>query len=148
MELKIYVMVETSHFHPMLVHFPIALVTFGYIAEVGSLIIKKELYLSKISLYLLVFGTLSAIAAYLTGQLFTADMSGAAKDVRSWHETFAGISMGFLVVTASIRSYYCYKGDCNKFKWVTFTLYSMATIAVSITGYLGGTLVYSYMMPL
>lgn len=56
-------MIETSHFHPMLVHFPIALVTFGYIAEVGSLIIKKELYLSKISLYLLVFGTLTASQA-------------------------------------------------------------------------------------
>lgn len=141
-------MIETSHFHPMLVHFPIALVTFGYIAEVGSLIIKKELYLSKISLYLLVFGTLSAIAAYLTGQLFTADMSGAAEEIRSWHETFAGISMGLLIITAAIRSYYCYKENCNKYKLFTFTLYSVATIAVSITGYLGGTLVYSYMMPL
>jgi uncharacterized membrane protein len=26
----------------MLVHFPIALVTFGYIAELGSIFIKKE----------------------------------------------------------------------------------------------------------
>jgi uncharacterized membrane protein len=141
-------MIETSHFHPMLVHFPIALVTFGYIAELGSLVIKKELYLSKISLYLLVFGTLSAIAAYLTGQIFTADMSGAAEDVRNWHEIFAGITMGLLIVTATIRSYYCLKGDCNKFKWFTFTLYSVATITVSITGFLGGTLVYNYMMPL
>jgi len=141
-------MFETSHFHPMLVHFPIALVTFGFIAELGSVFIKKELYLSKISLYLLVFGTLSAVAAYLTGQLFTADMSGAAEDVRKWHETFAGITLGLLVVTAAIRSYFCYKGDCNKFRWFTLTLYLVATIAVSITGFLGGTLVYNYMMPL
>jgi len=141
-------MFETSHFHPMLVHFPIALVTFGFIAELGSVFIKKELYLYKISLYLLVFGTLSAVAAYLTGQLFTADMSGAAEDVRKWHETFAGITLGLLVVTAAIRSYFCYKGDCNKFRWFTLTLYLVATIAVSITGFLGGTLVYNYMMPL
>jgi len=132
----------------MLVHFPIALVTFGYIAELGSIFIKKEFFLSKISLYLLVFGTLSAVAAYLAGQLFTADMSGAAEGVRKWHETFAGITLGLLVVTAAIRSYFCYKGDCNKLKWLTFALYSVATIAVSITGFLGGTLVYNYMMPL
>lgn len=141
-------MFSTSHFHPMLVHFPIALVTFGYIAELSSIFVKKELYLSKISLYLLVFGTLSAIVAYLTGQLFTADMSGAAESVRGWHETFAGITMSLLIVTSSLRSYYCYKNDCNKYKWVTFTLYSLATLTVTITGYLGGTLVYNYMMPL
>ncbi|MCK9641003.1 MAG: DUF2231 domain-containing protein [Prolixibacteraceae bacterium] len=141
-------MIETSHFHPMLVHFPIALVTFGYIAELGSIFIKKELFLSKISLFLLVFGTLSAVAAYLTGQLFTADMSGAAEEVRKWHETLALITMGLLLMTTAIRSYYCYKGDCEKFKWFTFCLYSIATISVSITGFLGGTLVYNYMMPL
>ncbi len=141
-------MIETSHFHPMMVHFPIALVTFGYIAELGSIFVKKELYLSKISFYLLIFGTLSAITAYLTGQLFTADMSGAAENIREWHETFAGITLGLLIVTSAIRSYYCYKGDCNKYKWSVFALYSLVTIAVSITGYLGGTLVYSYMMPL
>ena len=141
-------MFSASHFHPMLVHFPIALVTFGYIAELSSIFVKKELYLSKISLYLLVFGTLSAIAAYLTGQLFTADMSGAAENVRGWHETFAGITMGLLIVTSSLRSYYCLKNDCNKHRWLTFTLYSLATISVTITGYLGGTLVYNYMMPL
>ena len=141
-------MFETSHFHPMMVHFPIALVTFGYIAELGSIFIKKELYLSKISIYLLVFGTLSAIAAYVTGQLFTADMSGAAADVKEWHETFALITLGLLLITSAFRSYYCYKGDCNKFKWLVFALYSTATVTVSITGYLGGTLVYNYMMPL
>jgi uncharacterized membrane protein len=141
-------MFETSHFHPMLVHFPIALVTFGFIAELGSVLFKKEFYFSKISLYLLVFSTLSAIAAYAAGQLFTADMSGAAEEVRKWHEIFAGFSMGLLVITAAIRSYYCYKGDCKKYQWLTFTLYAAATLAISITGYLGGTLVYNYMMPL
>ncbi len=141
-------MIETSHFHPMMVHFPIALVTFGYLAEVGSIFIKKELYLSKISLFLLVFGTLTAITAYLTGQLFTSDMSGAAEDVRSWHEIFAGSTMGLLLLTSSIKLWVCYKKDCNKFKWLTFVVYSLATITVSITGYLGGTLVYNYMMPI
>jgi uncharacterized membrane protein len=141
-------MIETSHLHPMLVHFPIALVVFGYMAELGSVFIKKELYLSKISFYLLLCGTLTAVIAYLSGQLFTSDMSGAAEVIREWHETMAGWSLGILILTAAIRSWYCYKGDCYKFKWLTFAFYSLATVSVSITGYLGGTLVYSYMMPL
>lgn len=132
----------------MLIHFPIALVVFGYLAELGSLFIKKELCLSRISLYLLVFGTLTAISAYMTGQLFTTDMAGTAENIRQWHETFAGISMGLLILTASIRTFYCYKNECNKYKWFTVALYSVATVSVSITGYLGGTLVYNYMMPL
>jgi len=141
-------MFETSHFHPMMVHFPIALVTFGYLAELGSIFVKKELCLSKISLYLLIFGTFSAIAAYMTGQFFTSDMSGAAADIKEWHETFALITLALLVVTSAVRSYYCYKGDCSKFKWLIFAFYSAATVTVSITGYLGGTLVYNYMMPI
>ena len=102
-------MILTNHIHPMMVHFPIALVTFGYLAELGSLFIKKEWQLTKISYYLLIFGTLSGIVAYLSGQLFTADMSGAAEEIRSWHETFAGITIGLLILTSAIRSYYCYK---------------------------------------
>jgi uncharacterized membrane protein len=141
-------MIDTSHFHPMMVHFPIALVTFGYIAELGSLFLKKELYLSKISLYLLVFGTLTAIVTWLTGLFFTSDMEGAAAGVRNLHASFAAITMGLLIMTSVIRSWSCYKGDCSKFKWPVFILYTMATLAVSVTGYLGGTLVYNYMMPL
>ena len=35
-------MISTSHFHPMLVHFPIALVTLGYIAELEFSFSKKR----------------------------------------------------------------------------------------------------------
>lgn len=141
-------MIETSHFHPMMVHFPIALITFGYIAELGSLFLKKELYLSKISLYLLIFGTLTAVVTWLTGFLFTSEMEGAAAGVRNLHESFAVITLGLLVMTSVIRTWSCYNGDCSKFKWIVFILYTLATLSVSITGYLGGTLVYNYMMPL
>ena len=60
-------MFDTSHFHPMLVHFPIALVIFGFLAELASLFFKKEACLSKLGFYLLILGTLSALAAWFTG---------------------------------------------------------------------------------
>jgi uncharacterized membrane protein len=58
-------MFPTSHFHPMLVHFPIALVAIGFIAELASVFIKKEICLTKVGFYLLIFGTLSALFAGL-----------------------------------------------------------------------------------
>ena len=75
-------MIPTEHFHPMLVHFPIALVMIGFLADLASLIIKKELCFPKISFYLLIIGTLGALAAVTTGYFFTSEMSGAAGDVR------------------------------------------------------------------
>jgi uncharacterized membrane protein len=68
---KFYLMFTTTHLHPMLVHFPIALITVGFLADVVFLFYKKEICLSKTGFYLMIVGTLAAAAAYLSGQLFT-----------------------------------------------------------------------------
>ena len=142
-------MFDTSHFHPMLVHFPIALVMFGFIIELASLIIKKKLCLPKLSLYLLVTGTLATVAAWLSGELFTSEMSGAAGSVKESHELFAFITMCLLIVTSVIRLMLALgKKENSTLKWISFILYGIAAITVSITGFFGGTLVYNYMMPL
>ncbi len=142
-------MFDTSHLHPMLVHFPIALIMVGFIAEVSSLIVKKELCLSKFSLYLLVLGTLATMVTWLSGVLLTAEMSGTAGSVKESHELFAIVSMLLLIITSTIRLMIVFgKKDNKNLKWIAFCLYGLAAFTVSITGYLGGTLVYNYMMPL
>jgi uncharacterized membrane protein len=142
-------MISTSHFHPMIVHFPIALVAFGFIADVASLLFKKEACLSKTGFYLLLLGTLSALAAVFTGTFFTSEMSGAAGDMKDTHEMFAWITVGILLVTCTIRLIMLnIKPEKSWVKWSTLILYGLAAISVSITGFYGGTLVYSYMMPL
>jgi uncharacterized membrane protein len=142
-------MFDTSHIHPMLVHFPIALVVFGFIADVASLYFKKEAFLSKMGTYLLIVGTLSALATWLSGVLFTAEMSGSAGQVKETHELFAFITIIILVITATLRLYLLIgKKDNSNLKWVAFILYGLATISVSLTGFFGGTLVYSYMIPI
>jgi len=40
-------MFEASHIHPMLVHFPIALIMAGFLFDVIFLVFKKEQCLSK-----------------------------------------------------------------------------------------------------
>ena len=140
---------STTHFHPMLVHFPIALVVFGFMAELAGLYFKKEVCLSKIGFYLLIFGTLAAVAAWLTGTIFTSEMAGAAGEIRETHELFAWITLGTLLAAAAIRIFIQSKNEENtKLKWIAFVLYGLAAISVSITGFFGGTLVFNYMMSL
>ena len=142
-------MISTSHLHPMLVHFPIALLVFGFIADAASIFFKKELCLSRLGFYLLMVGTLAALAALLTGTLFTSEMSGAAGAVKDTHELFAWITLGTAVVTSSFRLFIKIKNlETSNLKWVALTLYALVAVSVSITGFYGGTLVYNYMMPL
>lgn len=133
----------------MLVHFPIALVVFGFIAEIAALYFKKEIYLSRMGFILLIFGTLSAITAWLTGTLFTSEMAGAAGEIKNTHELFAWITLGTLLVASFLRIVLQAKKSENAgIKSVAFVLYGLAAVSVSITGFYGGTLVYNYMMAL
>jgi uncharacterized membrane protein len=142
-------MISTSHFHPMLVHFPIALVAIGFLFELAAVFIKKETCLSKAGLYLLIIGTLSAIFAWLSGSLFTSEMSGSAGEVKETHELFASITLGLLVVASVLKiTILILKSENNRLKWASIILYALASVSVAITGYFGGTLVYNYMMPL
>jgi len=142
-------MISTTHFHPMLVHFPIALVVFGFIAEIAALYFKKEIYLSRMGFILLIFGTLSALAAWLTGTLFTSEMEGAAGAIKETHELFAWITLGTLLAASILRIVLqAKKNENNGLKSVALILYGLAAVSVSITGFYGGTLVYSYMMAL
>jgi len=133
----------------MLVHFPIALVVFGFVIEVAALYFKKEIYLSRMGFILLIIGTLSAIAAWLTGTLFTSEMEGAAGAIKETHELFAIITLGTLLLTSVLRIILLTKKNVNaNLKWFALALYGFAAISVSITGFYGGTLVYNYMMAL
>ena len=142
-------MFDTSHLHPMLVHFPIALVLFGFLFELASIIFKKETWLSKAGFYLLVIGTLAAVATWLSGFIFTSDMSGAAGKIKETHELFATVTIGLLLITSAFRIILMIREiQSAGLKWIGTALYALAALCVTFTGFYGGTLVYSYMMPL
>jgi len=142
-------MISTSHFHPMLVHFPIVLILVGFLFEIASILYKKEIYLTTIAFYFVILGLLSAITALLSGALFTSEMSGAAGSVKETHELFAWITLTSLIVLSGFRIFLKLKNkEKSNLKWVAFVIYGLAAISVSITGFYGGTLVYNYMMPL
>lgn len=143
-------MFTVSHLHPMLVHFPIALVSIGFLLEIFYLLRKKEVCLTKAGFYLLILGTLAAVVTWLSGMLFTSEMEGAAGQIRETHELFANITLALLLIAASLRVYLSVKKkeDNKAMKNIALLLYALATVSVFATGFFGGTLVYNYMMPL
>src|SRR5665647_1066 len=97
-------MFNTDHLHPMIVHFPIALITVGFISEVVSLFFKNEKCLSKTGFYLMILGTLAAIAAWSSGQLFTEEPTqGEILKVFTKHETGALITMILMIIGTVFR---------------------------------------------
>jgi uncharacterized membrane protein len=143
-------MFNTAHLHPMIVHFPIALITIGFVAEVFSLFFRSEKCLSRTGFYLMVLGTLAAIGAWTTGQLFTNEPSqGEIVGVFTKHETGALITMILMIIGSAFRIWLVIKKqEESQMKWIAFGLYLLGFAAVTFTGYMGGTMVYNYMMAL
>jgi uncharacterized membrane protein len=134
----------------MIVHFPIALITIGFVADVFSLFFREEKWLSKSALFLMVTGTLAAVAAWSTGQLFTTEpQQGAVVEVFEKHETGALLTMIIMLIGSAFRLWLvAKKREESNLKWVSFGLYFIGFCAVTFTGYMGGTMVYNYMMAL
>lgn len=141
---------NTAHFHPMIVHFPIALILVGFLADVLFLIFPKEKALQKTGLYLMVLGTLGAGAAYLTGQIFTSHPSdGAIMTVFERHETLALVTLLAITVGTLIRvGAILFKKEKPFYRWLVFGFYLLGAVFVAITGLLGGIMVMDYMMGL
>ena len=106
-------MFNTAHLHPLIVHFPIALLIAGFVADTVYLLYKKEVCLSKVGFYLMLAGTLGAVAAVLSGNFFTEDMTGSVEVIRERHETFANITMYVMIVASLLRIFLVQKGKAE-----------------------------------
>jgi len=143
-------MFSTDHLHPMIVHFPIALITVGFLADVVSLFFKSEKCLSRTGFYLMVLGTLAAIAAWSSGQLFTEEPTqGEILKVFHNHETGALITMILMIIGSAFRIWLVVKKkEETSLKWIAFGFYLLAFVAVTFTGFMGGSMVYNFMIGL
>jgi uncharacterized membrane protein len=143
-------MFDTTHLHPMLVHFPIALITIGFIADLVSLFFKSEKCLSKTGLYLMILGTLAAVVAWSSGHIFTSEPSqGSIVEVFIKHETAALVTMLLMIIGSLMRIWLIVtKKEETRLKWIVLGLYFLGCLSVTYTGFMGGNMVYNYMMSL
>lgn len=135
-------MFDIAHIHPMLVHFPIALALLGCLLEFVSLMRKHPPCCGEILLY---FATLAAILAASAGNFFTPDFAVAKlAEAKNIHSTLAGVTVTMLcVATAFYIGTHIWKKHATLFRKIGFVFYMIGALAVAITGYLGGVLVYN-----
>ncbi|MBN2637669.1 MAG: DUF2231 domain-containing protein [Bacteroidales bacterium] len=137
---------DTSHLHPMIVHFPIALLLTGLLFDTIGLFAKKTFY-SKVGFYLLVLGALGTVVAFLTGHFAGSGITeqGALKQALETHENAAELTIWIVSITATFRIllelFKKYKGI---FKAAAFVLFLASAMAIARTGYYGGELVYKH----
>jgi len=141
-------MFDTAHFHPMIVHFPVALITIGFVTDFISLFYKREKCLSKTGFYLMILGALGAIVAWSSGHLFTNEPSqGQILEVFEKHETGALVTVILIVLGSALRIWMVVrKKEDTKMKWIVFGFYFLSFAAVTYTGFMGGTMVYNFML--
>jgi len=144
-------MFDTSHFHPMLVHFPIALAMVGMALELVRFFFCKTEPGSKFSCgeLLLYFAAFSAVFALLAGFLFTSTLSGKPLEVRNLHVLLAVLSTVALSVTSFFYLLVRFGKQKGKaIRLVGLMFYVLSAILIGATGYMGGNLVYTYMIGL
>ena len=143
-------MPDTSVLHPMIVHFPIALILAAFLADLLAITMSKDACYSRTALYLMLTGALGAAAAFISGKLFTEEPSeGAIVGIFSQHETMALVTLVVILIGAALRFYaVLQKKDGGMWRWIIFGFSAVGAISVAITGHLGGTMVYEYMMGL
>lgn len=140
-------MFTTAHFHPMTVHFPVAMILVGFLIDLISMFRKKEPCLSQMGYYMVILGMIAAIVAFGTGYYFTNSLSGEAGTVRDEHKLFATFTLVFIILAATFRVLIAYlKKEHTYLRWIGLCLFLCSFIFVAITGYLGGMLVQNYLM--
>ena len=139
-------MFDTSHLHPMIVHFPIALLIVGFLAEVVGLVLKKEFF-TKAAFYLLILGTLGVVAAFISGDIAGDGVSetGQLKNALETHEHAAQLTLWLMIGAAVVRIALVWLKKFDRaLKHAAFVLFLVGVLSVARTGYYGGELVYKH----
>lgn len=142
--------------HPLVVHFPMALLILAGVIEIVNVVMKKEL-LNKFGTLLLVLGVISGFVTLATGdgaEHFAESKWGDVVEGKiKPHETFADISMIIFSVLTGIKI--IFRHNIFRFSFlqnktlrggvasVLIVLLSIGGIvALAKTGHLGGKIVY------
>lgn len=134
----------THPLHPMVVHFPIALLSTAILFQVLEALLKRDFF-REAALWLLSLGMLGAVVAIVTGilQEEAVEAAGVPEHAIERHETAAFATVAVFAVLWTMRRF---RGR----RWVpthpaiASVLALAGLILLGVTGYLGGSLVYTH----
>lgn len=139
-------MFDVTHLHPMIVHFPIALLIVALVADLGGVLLKREFF-SKMGLLLLTLGTAGVIAAYFSGD-FAADgltEAGPLKMAIENHEDAALVTVWLMALTTIVRlALVVSRKYTGMIRWIPVMLFLVGVASMVRTGYYGGELVFKH----
>jgi uncharacterized membrane protein len=96
----------------------------------------------------MLLGTVASVAAWSTGQLFTDHPTeGEILVIFNKHATGAFITMILMIICSIFRIWLVIqKREETQLKWIAFGFYFLSFAAVGFTGFMGGIMVYDYIL--
>ena len=130
--------------HPVLVHFPIALIFMAVLCDLIGIIFKKNPFIFTANI-LTAFAALGAIAAVTSGLLAEDSVwhPGAAHELLEAHETVGLIFLGIVIVLAIFR-FAVGERIYGSLSWIALIVGIIGAGVVSYGAYLGGEMVYTH----
>jgi len=133
--------------HPMIVHFPLALVVTATLVLVAARLLRQERHaaaLATVGTWNLCLGAIAALFALATGLAAVLDLHVglAARQAISLHVKWAIFTTLALVLLAVWRG--AGVAQESRPSWVFIMVLVAATAALIMTGYRGGQNVYQY----
>lgn len=129
--------------HPLLVHFPIALLLVGTVFQIIA--IRKKTFFDRAAFVLLALGFISGIAAFLSGpgaeQFASTHWGNAYLSVVHIHKVYAALTMLLFGGALALRTFHYFV----KIKWVMPLVLAFClagSVALALTGHYGGQMVY------
>lgn len=138
--------------HPLIIHFPIAILILAVLANFLSLVLRKFEWLIKVTVSLYVIGTLSALAAFFTGRAAADSLDLPTKVINTLtaHADWAEYTVWYFGVftAAYITFMFLEKKILNRFsniiKPILFLFGFGGLFLVYLTADAGAKMVYGY----
>ncbi|MDD4050522.1 MAG: hypothetical protein PHR28_01305 [candidate division Zixibacteria bacterium] len=128
--------------HPVVVHFPIALVITATFFSLRAIMQKKQSY-DHISYRLMYLAALSGVVTVLFGLAAGAGSSWPAllAGYFSWHRFF-GLTAGTWTILSATAGFVAERGGSIRLRRLYHAMLFINVVIIGITGHLGATLVY------
>ena len=140
-----------SQLHPLIVHFPVALLISYLLLELGGVLLKKE-YLHSVAFILLAVGVAAALFSALTGNQAFEYLKPILKnkpkvfvEMIELHEQYATLTLWYFLMLLVLRTWLIIKKKfVLRWKIICILLGLIGCFLIVRTGLLGGHLVYEY----
>lgn len=131
--------------HPLIVHFPIALIMVIFILDFLGVLFKRKSFLSTANI-LTIFAAAGAVMAVVSGLIAEDSIwhTDAAHELLELHETIGFTVLGLTLILLVLRPAVKKKKLFGSLGWLAVLLSFVASVLVGYTGYLGGEMVYKY----